>query len=102
MLVSTEIFLDTLKKAKNQEMSIRTIDKSGEVSDQWFKISELKCFRNAYGKTSLALILIPLSDSCVVVTELQHLRGIKLDKPINVQGRVTDEISTPFTEIATH
>lgn len=102
MLVSKEIFLEALKRAKNNAISVRTIDKTGMYSKQWYKISELNYFRNVYGKLSLALILLPLSDSPVVVIEFHCLAGIKLERMISVQNCSADEMTTSITETTPH
>jgi hypothetical protein len=91
MLVGRKDLLIALQEAKERGISIETLDRNGERSNEKFSIDEVKEFQTANGTRAVTLILQSVGG--VTVMEVDKLNGIWLAENLWVHGNSINELT---------
>jgi hypothetical protein len=81
-----------LKAIRDQHISIAFQNKSGNWSNEYFRVAEIGNF--AIGEATLeALILYVELDSPGSIVDIRSIHGLKLNKLLNLNGDLIEELS---------
>jgi len=82
---------DVLSVAKTQFISISISNHSGKWSDQYFLIQDIKEVKQGSEKVTLLLLNSSKDSECLAI-DIKLIFGIKLNKYLNLNGHLSDEV----------
>jgi hypothetical protein len=101
--ITFENLKSTLKAIQDQHISISIQNKDGKWTNEYFCIADIRHF-SIGGATLEALILYTELDSPGAIIELRSIYGLKLNKFLNLNGDLIQEVTVgprKFNEVLT-
>lgn len=89
--VKHEDLRDILTEIKKQYINVAILDESGDWSDEYYIVEGVKDINNRQGTTTALLLVSPKLSHCSIV-DVKSILGIKLNKYLNLNGTLMEEL----------
>lgn len=102
--VTHEDLKDILNEIKKQYINVAILDETGEWSEEYYIVEGVKDITNRQGITTALLLVSPKLSHCSIV-DVKSIMGIKLNKYLNLNGTLMEELRVQFNEphaVSTH
>lgn len=102
VMITTETIKELLTEAKQQFVDVAIADVSGQWSEKYFRVVEIKEFKTGNGKVIVLLFSSP-ADAEYTIRDAKAISAFRFNKYLNFQGKVIDEarITTKVHRIQT-
>ena len=88
---------DILNQIKKQYINVAILDETGEWSDEYYIVEGVKDIINRQGTTTALLLVSPKLSHCSIV-DVKSIVGIKLNKYLNLNGTLLEELKVQSGE----
>lgn len=95
--VTQENLKDILIEIKNQYINVAIQDETGEWSDEYYIVEGVKEIKRSDVNMTALLLLSPKLSHCVIA-DLKSVQGIKLNKYLNLNGSLMQELRVQSQE----
>ena len=95
--VKHEDLKDILNQIKKQYINVAILDETGEWSDEYYIVEGVKDIINRQGTTTALLLVSPKLSHCSIV-DVKSIVGIKLNKYLNLNGTLLEELKVQSGE----
>jgi hypothetical protein len=95
--VAQENLKEILLEIKNQFINVAIQDETGEWSDEYYIVEGIKEIKSKDVNMTALLLLSPKLSHCVIA-DLKQVQGIKLNKYLNLNGSLMEELRVKSRE----
>lgn len=95
--VKHEDLKDILNEIKKQYINVAIQDETGEWSDEYYMVEGVKDISNRQGTMTALLLVSPKLSHCSIV-DVKSILGIKLNKYLNLNGTLMQELRVQSDE----
>lgn len=88
---------DILNEIKKQYINVAILDETGEWSDEYYIVEGVKDIINRQGTMTALLLVSPKLSHCSIV-DVKSILGIKLNKYLNLNGTLMQELRVQSDE----
>lgn len=89
--VRHEDLKEILNEIKNQYINIAIQEETGEWSDEYYIVEGVKDIKNREGTMTALLLVSPKLSHCSII-DIKTIHGIKLNKYLNLNGKLMEEL----------
>jgi hypothetical protein len=89
--VKHEDLREILNEIKKQYINVAILDETGEWSDEYYIVEGVKDITNRQGTTTALLLVSPKLSHCSII-DVKSIQGIKLNKYLNLNGTLMEEL----------
>ena len=86
-----------LNEIKKQFINVAIQDETGEWSDEYYMVEGVKDISNRHGTMTALLLVSPKLSHCSIV-DVKSILGIKLNKYLNLNGTLMQELRVQSDE----
>ena len=95
--VTHEDLKDILNEIKKQYINIAILDETGEWSEEYYIVEGVKEITSRQGSTTALLLVSPKLSHCSII-DVKSILGIKLNKYLNLNGTLMEELRVQSNE----
>ena len=95
--VRHEDLKDILNEIKKQYINVAILDDTGEWSEEYYIVEGVKDIVSRHGTMTALLLVSPRLSHCSIV-DVKSISGIKLNKYLNLNGTLMQELTVQSDE----
>jgi hypothetical protein len=95
--VRHEDLKDILGEIKKQYINVAILDETGEWSEEYYIVEGVKDITNHQGTMTALLLVSPRLSHCSIV-DVKSISGIKMNKYLNLNGTLMQELTVQSDE----